>query len=133
MEHLIDPRWQVALDHSSYLKNQLESRPALIPELAASWLQPLSEDQLLKPLHQEFADDNAVKSALRRLRQRAMTHLALRDLCGLAPLAEIVESMTMLADVTTNFALDYHHRQLAAIYGEPLDKAGHPAYNKNNR
>ena len=126
MEHPIDPRWQVALEYSSYLGNQLKSHPELIPELAASWLQPLSEDQLLTPLHQEFADDNAVKSALRRLRQRAMCQLALRDLCGLAPLSEIVESMTMLADVTTNFALDYYHRQLAATYGEPLDKAGHP-------
>ena len=55
-----------------------------------------------------------------------MTHLALRDLCGLAPLSEIVESMTMLADVTTNFALDHYHRQLVATYGEPLDKAGQP-------
>jgi glutamate-ammonia-ligase adenylyltransferase len=42
----------------------------------------------------------------------------------MAPLAEIVESMTMLADVTTNFVLDYYHRQLVATYGEPLDKAG---------
>ena len=126
MEPPIDPRWQVALDHSSYLSNQLKSHPELIPELAASWLQPLSEDQLLAPLHQDFADDNEVKSVLRRVRQRAMCHLALRDLCGLAPLSEIVECMTMLADVTTNFALDYYHRQLADIYGEPLDKAGHP-------
>ena len=126
MEHPLDPRWQAALDHSLYLKNLLHAQPGLIPELAASWLQPLSEDLLLAPLKQDFADDEAVKSALRRLRQRAMAHMALRDLCGLAPLSEIVESMTMLADVTTNFALDYYHRQLAAQYGEPLDKAGHP-------
>ena len=79
---------------------------------------------LLNPLKQAFADDDAVKSALRCLRHRAMAHMALRDLCGLAPLTEIVESMTMLADVTTNFVLDYYHRQLVANYGEPLDKAG---------
>jgi glutamate-ammonia-ligase adenylyltransferase len=126
MEQPIDPRWHAALAHSNYLSTQLESHPELLPELAANWLQPLSEDQLLSPLRQAFADDNAVKSALRRLRQRTMTQLALRDLCGLAPLAEVVESMTMLADVTTNFTLDYYHRQLAAIYGEPLDKAGQP-------
>jgi len=126
MDHPIDPRWQPALNHSRYLSNLLHSHPALIPELQANWLQALSEDQLLTPLHQEFADDDAVRSALRRLRHRAMAHIALRDLCGLAPLAEIVESMTMLADVTTNFALDYYHRQLVATYGEPLDKAGHP-------
>ncbi|MDD2742010.1 MAG: bifunctional [glutamate--ammonia ligase]-adenylyl-L-tyrosine phosphorylase/[glutamate--ammonia-ligase] adenylyltransferase [Rhodocyclaceae bacterium] len=126
MEHSLDPRWQAALDHSLYLSNLLQSKPGLIPELAASWLQPLSEDLLLAPLKQDFADDDAVKSALRRLRHRAMAHMALRDLCGLAPLSEIVESMTMLADVTTNFALDHYHRQLVATYGEPLDKAGQP-------
>ena len=40
----------------------------------------------------------------------------LRDLCGLAPLSEVVESMTLLADITTNFALDYYHRQLAETF-----------------
>jgi glutamate-ammonia-ligase adenylyltransferase len=126
MEHTPDPRWQAALEHSHYLRNLLNNHPALIPELLASWTQPLSEDILLAPLKQAFADDDAVRIALRRLRQRAMAHIALRDLCGLAPLGEIVESMTMLADVTTNFALDFYHRQLVTTYGEPLDKAGQP-------
>jgi len=126
MDTKIDPRWQSALDHSRYLNNLLQAHPGLIPELAATWLQPLSEDLLLNPLRQPFTDDDALKSALRRLRHRAMAHIALRDLCGLAPLAEVVESMTMLADVTTNFALDHYHRQLAATYGEPLDANGHP-------
>jgi len=122
----IDPRWQVALAHSRYLSNLFQARPALIPELAASWLQPLDEALLSAPLAQDFADDDALKSALRRLRHRAMAHLMLRDLCGLAPLAEVVESMTLLADVTTNFALAHYHRQLAAMYGEPLDSRGRP-------
>jgi len=126
MDHTFPPAWQAALEHSSYLANQLRARPDLVPELLATWQQPLSEDMLLAPLHQPFADDETVKATLRRLRHRAMTHLALRDLCGLAPLAEVVESMTLLADVTTNFALDFYHRQLVATYGEPLDKAGRP-------
>ena len=124
MNTSLDPRWQVALTHSHYLNNLLQAHPALIPELAASWQQPLTEDMLLAPLKQPLADDEAVKSALRRLRQRTMAQLILRDLCDLAPLSEIVETMTLLADITTNFALDHHHRQLAALYGEPLDKAG---------
>jgi len=126
MDTTLDPRWPAALGHSRYLANLLQTHPGLIPELLATWQQPLSEDLLLTPLKPTFADDEAVKSALRRLRQRAMAHIALRDLCGLAPLGEVVESMTLLADVTTNFALDYYHRQLVATYGEPLDKAGHP-------
>jgi glutamate-ammonia-ligase adenylyltransferase len=126
MDNTLDPRWQTALEHSRYLSLQLQAHPELVPELQASWLQPLSEDLLLTPLKKAFANDDEVKSALRRLRHRAMAHMALRDLCGLAPLSEIVESMTLLADVTTNFALDYYHRQLVETYGEPLDKAGHP-------
>ena len=126
MDNTLDPRWQFALAHSRYLSNQLQAHPEMIPELAATWQQALSEDQLLNALKRDFPDDEAVKATLRRLRQRAMALLVLRDLCGLAPLTEIVESMTLLADVTTNFVLDYYHRQLAATYGEPLDKAGQP-------
>ena len=124
MDTTIDPRWQSALTHSQYLSTLLQARPALIPELRATWEKALDEDLLLSELSPPFADDEAVKRALRRLRQRAMAHIALRDLCGLAPLAEVVESMTLLADVTTNFALNHYHRQLAATYGEPLDRAG---------
>ena len=68
MDTTLDPRWQAALGHSRYLSNLLQTHPSLIPELAASWLQPLSEDLLLAPLKKPFADDEAVRSALRRLR-----------------------------------------------------------------
>ncbi|MBP5987422.1 MAG: bifunctional [glutamate--ammonia ligase]-adenylyl-L-tyrosine phosphorylase/[glutamate--ammonia-ligase] adenylyltransferase [Azonexus sp.] len=126
MDTTLDPRWQNALAHSRYVAQLLQAHPELIPELAATWQQPLGEDLLLAPLQREFADDEAVRTALRRLRQRAMAHITLRDLCGLAPLAEVVESMTLLADVTTNFALDHYHRQLVATHGEPLDSQGRP-------
>ena len=126
MDNLPDPRWQATLDHSRFLANLLITRPGLIDELAAAWTAPLSAGQLLAALEPAATDDDTLKSQLRRLRQRAMAHIALRDLCGLAPLSEVVESMTLLADVTTNFALDHHHRQLAATYGEPLDGAGQP-------
>ena len=126
MDTTPDPRWQAALAHSHYLNNLLQAHPELIPELRASWQQPLSEDMMLAALRGPFADDEAVRSALRRLRHRAMAHIALRDLCRLAPLGEVVECMTLLADITTNFALDHFHRQLAAVHGEPLDHAGRP-------
>ncbi|MGE5945599.1 MAG: bifunctional glutamine synthetase adenylyltransferase/deadenyltransferase, partial [Betaproteobacteria bacterium] len=125
MNNLPDPRWQPALELSRYLANLLASRPALVPELAATWQEPLTGRLLHELLEPPPADDEELKTRLRRLRQRAMAHIMLRDLCGLAPLAEVVESMTLLADVTTNFALDHHHRQLAATYGEPLDRSGH--------
>lgn len=126
MDTTRDPRWQNALAHSHYVAQLLQAHPELIPELLATWQQPLDEALLQAPLQGPFADEEAVRTALRRLRQRTMAHITLRDLCGLAPLSEVVESMTLLADVTTNFALDYYHRQLAATYGEPLDSQGRP-------
>ncbi len=72
------------------------------------------------------ADDAKLARQLRRLRQRTMAQLILRDLCGLAPLAEVVATMSDLADLCTNAALDHHHRQLVATYGEPLDASGQP-------
>lgn len=128
MDKLPDPRWQDALDHSRYLTNLLTARPALIDELAGTWMQPLSAEQLQSALTPPATTDDGLKTQLRRLRQRVMAHIELRDLCGLAPLTEVVESMTLLADITTNFALDHYHRQLAATYGEPLDKAGRPQH-----
>ena len=120
------PAWQEALSLSRYLSNLLETRPEIAEEVAATWDAPLDEAMLKAPLAAEFADDEAVRRALRRLRQRAMAHMAIRDLTGRAPLEEIVESMTLLADVTTNFAVDHYHRQLVATYGEPLDAQGRP-------
>jgi len=124
MDKLPDPRWQDALQHSRYLSNLLAANPTLMPDLAAAWTAPLSEAQLREAMEPPAGDDETLKTQLRRLRQRAMAHIALRDLCGLAPLAEVVESMTLLADFTTNLALDHHHRQLATTYGEPLDRSG---------
>jgi len=126
MDLSLDPRWQPALDHSRFLRSLLNARPGLAGELAPEWEMPLSENMLLNGLRPEAADEDTLKRQLRHLRQRALAHIALRDLTGRAPLAEVVESMTLLADVTTNHALDWHHRQLAVQYGEPLDRAGRP-------
>ena len=124
MDSSFDLRWQTALQHSRYLRSLLSAHPELVDILAASWETPLSEDLLHAALKPEPVDETALNAALRRLRQRAMAHLALRDLSGRAPLAEVVESMSMLADVTTNFALDWHHRRLVETFGEPLDQQG---------
>ncbi len=121
-----DSRWQPAFDLSRFLRSLLDCHPELVPELARTWEAPVSAEQLDAGLSPEPADEEALKTALRRLRQRTLAHLALRDLAGNAPLEEITEGMTLLADVTTNFALHWHHRRLAAQYGEPLDAQGRP-------
>ena len=77
MDTTPDPRWQAALAHSHYLNHLLQAHPELIPELRASWQRPLSEDMMLAALRGPFTDDEAVRSALRRLRHRAMAHICL--------------------------------------------------------
>ena len=119
--------WQPALAHSRYLRHLLEARPEIV-----AWLREHAEQPVGATLMRAFiaaeppGDEDGLKRVLRRLRQRVMATLVVRDLGGLAPLAEVVESMTQLADVTTNFALDFLHRQLALQFGEPLDKRGEP-------
>ena len=90
MDNLPDPRWQDALQHSRFLANLLTARPALIPDLTTVWAAPLSPELLRAAMEPPAGDDETLKAQLRRLRQQAMAHIALRDLCGLAPLAEVV-------------------------------------------
>lgn len=73
-------------------------------------------------------EERTLQCALRQLRQRVMAHLALRDLADGAALAEIVETMTTLADVTTVFALTALHEDLARRYGHPLGAAAQPQH-----
>ena len=73
-----------------------------------------------------IADEDALRRILRQLRQRTMAALIVRDLGEKASLAEVVETMTLLADTTTNVALDFLHGQLASTFGEPLDHQGNP-------
>ena len=125
--HELPGQWQPALTHSRFLRQLLGSRPVV-----ADWLTENSAAPISAATMQAFidnahpADDNDLKVVLRHLRQRVMAALIVRDLTGQAPLPEVVETMTALADVTTNHALDFIHRQLATQYGEPLDANGQP-------
>ena len=137
MEPTVDPRnpqtatlappWAAAQTHSRYLRNLLAARPEIAAWLAEHAGRALTTEQMHSLLAADApASDDELKRALRRLRQRVMATLIVRDLGGVATLAEVVESMTQLADVTTNFALDFLHRQLAEQFGEPLDSGGKP-------
>ncbi|WP_300453090.1 bifunctional [glutamate--ammonia ligase]-adenylyl-L-tyrosine phosphorylase/[glutamate--ammonia-ligase] adenylyltransferase [Accumulibacter sp.] len=121
------PPWPQAQAHSRYLRDLLAARPELAAWLGEHGARPLSAVEMYDFLTVTApAGDDDLKRALRQLRQRVMANVIVRDLGAAAPLAEIVESMTSLADVTTNFALDFLHRQLAEQFGEPLDSRGRP-------
>ena len=119
--------WNAALTHSAWLRQQLDARPEI-----ADWLIENTENPLDSRLMREFlegeaaADEESLRHALRRLRQRVMAGLVVRDIGGQVQLAEVMETMTQLAEITANFALDFLHRQLAERFGEPLDRNGQP-------
>ena len=119
--------WHAALAHSRFLRQMLTSRPDVVDWLRGHDREPVSAERMQAFLDTEtIGDEDGLKRALRRLRQRVMAALIVRDLGDQAPLTEVFETMTALADVTTNRALDFLHRQLAAQFGEPLDAQGKP-------
>ncbi|MDR2787401.1 MAG: bifunctional [glutamate--ammonia ligase]-adenylyl-L-tyrosine phosphorylase/[glutamate--ammonia-ligase] adenylyltransferase, partial [Candidatus Accumulibacter sp.] len=119
--------WQPALTHSRFLRQLLAARPDV-----ADWARDHAGAALSGHRMRDFlanetvADEDGLKRALRRLRQRVMAALMVRDLGGQAPLGEVFETMSALAEVVTNHALDFLHRRLAAQFGEPLDRQGRP-------
>ncbi len=119
--------WQPALAHSRFLRQLLAGRPEIIDWLKEHGQAPLSMESMRHFLAAEaIHDEDSLKRALRRLRQRVMAVLIVRDIGGQAALEEVMETMTSLADVTTNHALDFLHRMLAGQFGEPLDRQGSP-------
>ncbi|MBU3657601.1 MAG: bifunctional [glutamate--ammonia ligase]-adenylyl-L-tyrosine phosphorylase/[glutamate--ammonia-ligase] adenylyltransferase [Rhodocyclaceae bacterium] len=119
--------------HSRYVDHLLKARPEIADWLETHDQRPVSADDmhrfLVERVHaQTDFDESRLQCALRQLRQRVMAHLALRDLADGAALAEIVETMTTLADVTTLFALDTLQSDLCRRYGQPTGSTGHPLH-----
>ena len=125
-----DERLIYARRHSRYLDQLLNARHEIIDWLSAHEGTPLSADDLRGfldvsvPESGEAADDSLLRKGLRQLRQRVMAHLIVRDIADGASLAEIVETMTALADVTTLFALNRLHSDLSIRYGNPIGSNG---------
>ena len=121
------PDWQPALTHSFYLRQLLDTHPDVALWLSEHWRHAIDTATMQAFLDAAPpTDEESLRCALRQLRQRVMAALVVRDISGQAPLSEVVETMSTLADLTTNVALDALHRQLAATFGEPLDKHGQP-------
>jgi glutamate-ammonia-ligase adenylyltransferase len=69
---------------------------------------------------QQAADEAALKRTLRRLRQEVMLRVLLRDLSGRAPLAEVVASMSDLAELSIGYALKHLCVWQEALHGTPM-------------
>ena len=86
----------------------LQARLPLTPAIFAELLQKDTESGVELP------------AAMRRLRNLAVCVLIQRDLAGLASLAEVVETMSALADFAVQTLLPALTREVAAQHGTPI-------------
>ncbi len=113
-----------ALACSRFLRRQLDSRGWLAPRLAAGIDKPLDATALRDFLRAENVDENTLKPVLRRLRAWVICHVLVRDLAGLASLAEVTETMTLLADIAVETAHELLRAGLVGRHGVPLSADG---------
>ncbi|MDD5390350.1 MAG: bifunctional [glutamate--ammonia ligase]-adenylyl-L-tyrosine phosphorylase/[glutamate--ammonia-ligase] adenylyltransferase [Gallionellaceae bacterium] len=110
--------------YSRWLAARLNAHPELGEWLLETILAPVTRQDMNDFLATGIAGEADLKRQLRRLRERVFARVMARDLNGLADLSEVTRALTDLAEVTARLAVDFHHRDLASIHGEPLDSAG---------
>jgi len=110
-------------DHSRYLTRLLQAHPELACEMVIGTT-PLSKPLLDAWLADGPLTEDSLKPALRRLKQQAMARIASRDLTGQADLAEVVESMSLVADTVVTAALKVSEDVLITRYGDPRNAKG---------
>ena len=109
---------------SRYLSRLAQARPELAAEVEAAWSEPLTPAQLRAWLAAQALNEETLKPLLRRMKQRAYLHIAARDLAGLAPLQEVTEGMSLLAELAVETALQVLTPALATRHGLPRNAAG---------
>ncbi|CAG0958570.1 Bifunctional glutamine synthetase adenylyltransferase/adenylyl-removing enzyme [Methylophilaceae bacterium] len=116
-----------AMQCSPFIKRLLTRDEMLLSEILQNLHVPMSEQDMRDWLAaQPVTDEAGLKRVLRKLRQRAMLRVITRDLNGLADLNEVMRTVSHLAEVTVQVALQYHSGWLEALYGKPLSENGEP-------
>ena len=113
-----------AAEQSRFLARMLESRAWLASRLAASTTSPLDAEAMQTFLAGQTLGEDGLGAALRDLRTWVLCHLAIRDLNGAADLAEVTETMTLLAETCIRTAHDLLREVLVKRYGTPLSQSG---------
>ncbi len=118
---------QHAMACSPFVSRLLSGDADLLPDLVQKLSLRFSRDEMLAYLaDQSIVDEASLKRALRKLRQRVMLRIIVRDLNGLADFAEVVQSVSDLAEVAVNLALTHIEVWLKETYGAPVGESGKP-------
>jgi glutamate-ammonia-ligase adenylyltransferase len=114
-----------ALAWSRFAQRLVAARPPLAAEIEAAASAGWTAEAMRAFLAAgDAADPAALGARLRALRARVMLRTAVRDLTGLAPLAEVTGTMSDLAEVALDAALRAHRARLEAEHGAPSGPAG---------
>ncbi|SEA09753.1 bifunctional [glutamate--ammonia ligase]-adenylyl-L-tyrosine phosphorylase/[glutamate--ammonia-ligase] adenylyltransferase [Microbulbifer marinus] len=104
---------------SDFLYQQCCRQPQLLMDLLQSadlGLETIAVDSI--------GDEQALDRRLRQVRNRATAEVIWRDFAGQWDIPRVCLRLTELAELCIQVALDWHHRQLVARYGEPRDGDG---------
>lgn len=110
---------------SRHAARLLQARPEL-GELFSRLDQPFRREEMTAWLSAPAADEDALKTRLRQLKNQVWVVTAARDLAGLAPLEEVTGVFSDLAEVCIQTARDFHTRLLAERHGQPTHPDGSP-------
>lgn len=116
-----------ALAWSGALRRKVDAHPEFGSWLAQAATQPLNASRIqewfleLGGTPNEVMETEALRSVLRRLRQRVFHTLAVRDIAAAAPLQEVVTAMTFLAELSVAQAYRCVATSLAETHGTPID------------
>ncbi|HUP29376.1 MAG TPA: bifunctional glutamine synthetase adenylyltransferase/deadenyltransferase, partial [Usitatibacter sp.] len=123
MTDLSASEFRSALDRtlrlSQFVRRATTARPRLVAELEQRAVRGYTREEMRAAL----GPGEDLGPRLRALRERVMVTLAHRDLNGLAPLAEVFETMTALAEESIVAAAREAQLRTAALHGEPRDGA----------
>jgi glutamate-ammonia-ligase adenylyltransferase len=124
MPHL--PDLAAALAYSRYCTSALAAHPDERDELEASIIRPFDWEAAEGTIAAAIEEGNGARlaMAMRVVRRRLMVRTAVRDLCGLADLAEVCANMTRLANAAVLAAATLHQQTLAIEHGSPRDAQG---------
>ncbi len=112
---------------SPFAARQLDVDPGLLEPLLQQVHEAWDQASMRGLLAAEsIVDEESLKRALRRMRKQVMLRLIMRDINGLADLAEVTATCTVLAETAVDFALGFLQRWQKDIYGEPRDEQGAP-------
>ncbi len=117
------------LNFSPYLSRQLDANPEWQQELQNS--QPYTPGQLRESITTEISQvttEDKLLQHVRRIRHHETVRIAWRDLSDTAPLDEVMQDVSELADALVNAVLDWWYPRKCLKHGTPHNRTGTPQH-----